>query len=278
MKRFLVVFDGFKISAATLAYAIHAAKAAKADLSAVFLNDPLDRRQSSAIAAKSRRIPSQAKRMKDIDKKKRDIAVQQFQRACAKNAVGYIVNTEERYAAKELIRDSMFADLLIFGRQRFSAKEYSNLPGSYLKDLLGDVQCPVLVLPPEFIQPEKVVLLYDGKPSAVHAVKLFSYLFGSAGFGPVEVFTVKEEFLASLHVPGNKLIRSFIKAHFPKAGFVVVKGDAREEIPNYLETNNEHELVVLGAYRRSPVSRWFKTSMADILMRKTNNPLFIAHT
>jgi hypothetical protein len=35
--------------------------------------------------------------------------------------------------------------------------------------------------------------------------------------------------------------------------------------------------VVLGAYQRSEVSRWFKTSMADILMRELNVPMFIAH-
>lgn len=36
-------------------------------------------------------------------------------------------------------------------------------------------------------------------------------------------------------------------------------------------------LVVLGAYRRNELSRWFKTSMADTLMKELDTPLFIAH-
>ena len=37
-------------------------------------------------------------------------------------------------------------------------------------------------------------------------------------------------------------------------------------------------LVVLGAYQRGMVSRWFRASMADVLMRDLKLPLFIAHS
>ncbi|MCY7292483.1 MAG: universal stress protein, partial [Ferruginibacter sp.] len=57
----------------------------------------------------------------------------------------------------------------------------------------------------------------------------------------------------------------------------VVKGDAEEKIVENLRNHKENELVVLGAYRRSELSRWFKTSMADLLMRELDTPLFIAH-
>ena len=84
--------------------------------------------------------------------------------------------------------------------------------------------------------------------------------------------------MPNLHVPDNKLMREFIKRHFPKATFTVIKGDPEEEILQYLEGHRENELVVLGAYRRSEVSRWFKSSMADKLMQDTDTPLFIAHS
>ena len=93
----------------------------------------------------------------------------------------------------------------------------------------------------------------------------------------IEVFTVKEKKQQGLHVPDNKLMREFIKRHFPKATFTVVKGDAEMEISNYLRNHPENELVELGAYQRSELSRWFKMSMADVLMKELNMPLFIAH-
>jgi K+-sensing histidine kinase KdpD len=72
-------------------------------------------------------------------------------------------------------------------------------------------------------------------------------------------------------------MREFIKRHFPEATYTVTKGDAEEQILGFLNNHKENELVVLGAYRRREISRWFKTSMADILMKELDTPLFIAH-
>jgi nucleotide-binding universal stress UspA family protein len=56
-----------------------------------------------------------------------------------------------------------------------------------------------------------------------------------------------------------------------------VKGNPEEQVLGYLRNHKENELVVLGAYRRSELSRWFKNSMADTLMKELDTPLFIAH-
>lgn len=65
--------------------------------------------------------------------------------------------------------------------------------------------------------------------------------------------------------------------HFPNADYTVLKGDAEEEIITHLSRFQESTLVVLGAYRRSRISRWFKASMADGLLKNLKLPLFIAH-
>ena len=93
----------------------------------------------------------------------------------------------------------------------------------------------------------------------------------------VEVFTVKDHYMATSRVPDNKLMREFIRRHFPKATYSVAKGIAEEQILGHLRNHKENELVVMGAYRRSEISRWFKTSMADTLMKEVDTPLFIAH-
>jgi hypothetical protein len=105
---------------------------------------------------------------------------------------------------------------------------------------------------------------------------MFSYLFGNLSNLPVEVFTVKDPMEGS-HLPNNKLMREFIKRHFPQAEYIVDKGDAEEQVLGHLRYHKGNELVVLGAYRISELSMWFKTIMADILMKELNTPLFIAH-
>ena len=105
---------------------------------------------------------------------------------------------------------------------------------------------------------------------------MFSYLLPQLKNLETEVLTIKPE-KKSLHLPDGKLMKEFMKRHFPNAEYKVVHGYAEDEIVKYLKQQNESTLVVLGAYRRSTVSRWFRESMADVLMKEVKLPLFIAH-
>lgn len=91
-----------------------------------------------------------------------------------------------------------------------------------------------------------------------------------------DVITVKP-LEDSLHMPDNRLIKEFVKRHYPKAEYVVLKGNSEDEIIKYLHREKKDPIVVLGAYRRSSFSRLFRPSMADQLMQHVKMPLFIAH-
>ena len=278
MKKYLAVFDGFKFSKSTLEYAIQLTQVTKANLVGVFLDDFLYRSYDAyKVMTTYKNYDSVIQELDETDKNKRDEAVLSFQKACEKSRISFSIHRDKSIALQELKHESIFADLIIINEYETFTKYKEQLPIRFIKDLLGDVQCPVLVVPNSFKPVDKIVLLYDGAPSSVYALKMFSYLFCDLGGLPVEVYTVKEEAKANLHVPDNKLMKEFIKRHFPKATFTVGKGNAEEQIRAYLQNHKENELVVLGAYQRSEVSRWFKTSMADILMRELNVPMFIAH-
>ncbi|HTL08380.1 MAG TPA: universal stress protein, partial [Chitinophagaceae bacterium] len=123
---------------------------------------------------------------------------------------------------------------------------------------------------------ERIVFLYDGAPSSVHAVKTFSYLFPEMVAQPCTVLSAKG-YYRDLHLPDNKLMKEFMKKHYPKAAYEVFRGQPEEEIIERLKKEGEGALIVIGANRRGMVSRWFKKSMADVLMQASLGPLFIAH-
>lgn len=278
MKKFLAVFDGYKMSKSTLDYAIQLTQVTNASLVGVFLDEFIYHTYSAYNVITTVEKPeAELERLDLIDKKKRDAAVQQFQKACGKANISYSVHRDPSIAIQELKHESMFADLIVINEFETFTRHKENLPTRFIKELLGDVQCPVLIVPAIFKPIDKIVLLYDGRPSALHAIKMFSYLFGQMKDLPVEVYTVKDYDMATLRLPDNKLMREFIKRHYPKATFTVVKGKAEEQITGYLRNHKENELVILGAYRRSELSRWLKISMADLLMRELDTPLFIAH-
>ena len=278
MKKFIAVFDGYKISKSTLAYAQELAYTANAHLVGVFLDEFIYRTYSVGKVYKKYEKPEEViKQLDEKDKKKRDEAVRQFEQSCGKAKIIFSVHRDKSIALQELKHESMFADLIIISEHETFSRYKQKPPTRFMKDLLADVQCPVLVVPGVYKPIDKITLLYDGGPSSLYAIKMFSYLFGDYNETPVEVFTVKGAYRDTLHLPDNKLMREFIKRHFPKAEYKVVKGDAEEQVLGHLRNHKENELVVLGAYRRSEISRWFKTSMADILMKELNTPLFIAH-
>lgn len=278
MKKFLAVFDGFNMSKSTLDYAIQLTQVADANLVGVFLDDAIYR--SYNVTKVIRSNTNYDEKMKELDakdKKKRDEAAQQFQKACSKAGIRYSIHRDKDIAINALKQESMFADLMVINEFETFTRYKQKSPTRFMKDLLIDVQCPVLVVPDKFKPVDKIVLLYDGGPSSLYAIKMFSYLFGGSVNLPVEVFTVKEDYMATTRVPNNKLMREFIKRHFPRANYTITKGSAEEQITGHLRNHKENELVVLGAYRRSELSRWFKTSMADTLMQELDTPLFIAH-
>ena len=105
---------------------------------------------------------------------------------------------------------------------------------------------------------------------------MFSYLLPNMMDLETEVISVNQVH-TTLHMPDNKLMKEYMKRHYPKAKYTVLKGLAETEIVNYLKPATDNTLVVLGAYRRGSISRWFRESMADVLMREVKLPLFIAH-
>jgi len=275
-KKFLAVFDGFKFSKSTMEYAIQLTREANASLVGVFLDDFIYR--SYSVSKIISTYNNDEKIIKELDKKdqlKRDEAVTLFEQACGKAGIPYSFHRNKGIAIHELKEESIFADLIIINDSETFNRFSEDPPTRFIKELLSDVQCPVLIVPDIYKPIDKVTLLYDGGPSSVFAIKMYSYLFGELDVA-LEVFSVKDK-MAGSHLPNNNLMREFIKRHFPKANYTVAKGSAEEEIPGHLRYNKENELVVLGAYRRSEISRWFKVSMADILMKELETPLFIAH-
>lgn len=278
MKKFLAVFDGYKMSESTMDYAIWLTKSSNAHLVGVFLDEFIYHNYSVYKVLTTAENPDEA--IKELDAKdqaKRDESAQRFKNACRNAGIDFLVHRDRSIAIQELKHESMFADLVIINGCETFTKHEEEAPTDFVKDLLGDVQCPVVVVPPNFKQIDKIVLLYDGRPSALYAIKMFSYLFGQLRDLPVEVYTVKDHYMGSPRVPDNRLMKEFIGRHFPTASYTVTKGNPEEQIVSHLDNYKENQLVVLGAYLRSEMSRLFKTSMADILMKELDTPLFIAH-
>jgi nucleotide-binding universal stress UspA family protein len=278
MKKFIAAFDGLKFCESTLDYAIFLAKNAGAHLVGVFLEDFT--RHSYTIADITKYEGEDFDHhMHDLnlkDKEERNESVGIFEEACQNAGINYTIHRDRDVAIHELLHESVYADLLIINEDETLTRYEEPAPTRFIRDLLNDVQCPVVIVPSNYLPVDKIIMLYDGEPSSVYAVRMFSYLFDSLKEFDTQILTVKAK-EESLHVPDNRLMKEFIKRHYPEAGFMVLKGDAEDQIVQFLGHEKKDPLVVLGAYRRNKLSRLFKPSMADYLLQRLKIPLFIAH-
>jgi nucleotide-binding universal stress UspA family protein len=278
MKKFIAAFDGLKFSESTLNYAIFLTKLSNAHLVGVFLDDFTRHSYSIPDIAKYEGgiFDKHIQELDEKDKEERDKSVEQFETACRKAGINYSVHRDKNIAIQELLHESIYADLVIINGDETLTKYGAPSPTRFVRELLDDIQCSVLVVPDSYKPVDKIILLYDGEPSSVFAVRMFSYLFGAINHFETQVLTVKgiEE---SMHLPDNRLMKEFIKRHYPGIEYVVLKGHVEDEIIQYLHREKKNPLIVLGAYRRSRLSRLFKPSMADYLFQHLKMPLFIAH-
>lgn len=278
MKRIIAAFDGLKYSTSTRDYSIALAKAGNMHLTAVFLDDfSYTSYKVYELITEEGVSEKKLRQFARQDLATRKKASADMEAACRKAGIEYNVHHDRKVALKELLHESIYADLLIIDSKETLTHYDETLPTRFIRDLLAEVQCPVMLVPKRYKPVDKAVLLFDGSPSSVHAIRMFSYLYPVNETLPVEVISVKG-MGRDKHLPDGSLMKEFIRHHFPKAGYKVLKGLPEIEIVKYLETEKKQPLVVLGAYRRGTVSRWFKASMADELMIELKCPLFIAHS
>lgn len=278
MKKIIAAIDGLKYSDSTTNYAIHLAKQTNAHLVGIFLDDfTYHSYKIYELIGKEEGVNEERRvRLEKKDEETREESVSNFNKACREAGLNYSVHHDRSIALQELLHESIYADLLIIENKETLTHYEETIPTRFIRDLLSEVQCPVLVVPKKYKPIDKIVLLYDGEPTSVYAIRTFSYVFAELNYLDTEVVSVKRS-KETLHLPDNRLMKEFMKRHFPKAVFTVLKGDPEIEIIEYLKQQDENFLIVLGAYRRGMVSRWFRPSMADTLMEELDAPIFIAH-
>lgn len=277
MKKVSAAFDGLKFSESTLQYAISIAMQSKSVLTGVFLEDFTYHSYKLFDMVGSQGVSKEkVKELMDRDAAQRTKSADEFKYACIKNHVGHLIHHDRSIAAQELLRETIFSDLLLISANETFSHFPEERPTSFIKSFLGSIQCPVILLPEVYHEFNGATLLYDGTPSSVYAIKMFNYLMPWMKEMPAEVVTVQEPTLTD-RLPDDELIKEFINCHYPDAKYTILHGVPEVVIPEYLQNSAQKTLAVLGAYQRSGVSRWFKPSMADGLMKSVSQPLFIAH-
>jgi len=197
-----------------------------------------------------------------------------FKDACEKRTVRYSIHRNEGQPAKEIIEESRYADVLVIDAETSFSKKFEGVPTEFAKEVLKEAECPVIIAPESFDGIDEIVFTYNGSKSSMFAIKQFCYLFPQLDDKKVTVVQVDEEGLCSDEE--TQKFKEWISGHYSSIGFHVLKGDTETELFGYL-LKKKNVFIVMGAYGRSTISRFFKHSRADLLIRTITQAIFITH-
>ncbi|HEY6899215.1 MAG TPA: universal stress protein [Puia sp.] len=200
--------------------------------------------------------------------------VNRFREACVCREVPARVHRDRGTPLGEILLESRFSDLIVVDPEASFKRIEREFPGKWVREVLVAAECPVVVSPYSFNGMDKVIFAYNGTASSVFAIKQFTYLFPEFRSKKAVVVSVRNGEEAALEEQYK--IKEWFSAHYEDVEYVVLAGEASDELFFYL-LDKKDAIVVLGAYGRGMLSRFFKPSQAGILLKTVNLPIFIAH-
>jgi nucleotide-binding universal stress UspA family protein len=177
------------------------------------------------------------------------------------------------FALEELQRETRFADLMILSAELFYNNIGDEQPNDYLKKVLRQTECPVMLVPEEYELPTKVMLTYDGNPDSVFAIKQFTYLFPQFYQWETRLVTLEEKGEA---IPHQELIQELATKHFANLTIEAVNTVTEKTFDTWVADQTDH-IIVSGAFGRSELSTLFHKSFIGNVIEDHKVPVFVAH-
>ncbi|MCF6405324.1 hypothetical protein L3C95_20635 [Chitinophaga filiformis] len=197
-----------------------------------------------------------------------------LRKICTERGLTCAIRNDRGFAAEEIIFESRFADLVLLGKGLSFPFLFDTEPTGFVKNMLAEAQCPVLVIPEDMSVVKGVIFTYNGTFSSMHAIKAFAAIFPELVAKDATVVYVSEK--GHDTIPHEKLLREYLDTYNKNITYKVLSGRADAALQAYVAEKRDH-ITTFGAYGRSRLSRFFNSSSAENILRIMKGPLFITH-
>jgi hypothetical protein len=276
MERILIAIDSNNINENAVSFACHLTRLTRSKLTAVFLEDL--RPQESAFIGLLEGISSVAaiytssSAAAEARESLRAANIASFRELTAKERIPANIYLDKGIPAAEIGTESRFADLLIIDADTFSRFD-EGTPSRFVKDILHDSACPVVIAPASFERLDNIVFCYDGSKASMFAMKQFSYLFPELRSQRAKVINLMEEDL----LPKEQArLTEWLKCHYSDVEWIGKGVEAAGALFNYLLRKRD-DFVVMGAYGHGLLASFFEPDFEEGTIRTTSLPIFVAH-
>jgi nucleotide-binding universal stress UspA family protein len=281
MSQVIACIDGSSITLAVCDYAAWASRQMNAPLDFLHVlgrsEYPIPTDLSGNIGLGSREHLLQE--LADLDEKRSRVALEQgrIMLAAAKERAiaDGVPNPTSRQRHGELV-DTLLEfqgdiRLLVMGRQGEQGDSLGEHIGNHLENVVRTLHRPILVVPSDFSEPQRILIAFDGSATTRKAVEMvaLSPLFRGLPCHVVMVGADKTEAREQL---------GWAQATLEGAGFDVtariLSGQVEETLCAY-RTEHAIDLIVMGAYGHSKIREFLIGSTTTKLIRQAKIPLLL---
>lgn len=278
MEKILLAIDAINPDTSALDFACYLGRLTNSKITGVFLEN-LVAEQSPALkeAYDSPYIDWEVDETSEEYKQKNQVIqknITLFKQACENRSVKCKVHRDRGVPASEIISESRYADLLIVDAATSFNKIFEGTPTEFVKEVLRSAECPVIIAPEAFEAINEIIFTYDGSKSAAFAMKQFTSLLPQFKDRKAVVFQVNKEGVWADKDKYN--LSEWLQSHYDSFSFEAIKDDNNDNLFIHL-FGKRNVFIVMGAYGRSGLSRFFKHSHADPLISTIIQPVFISH-
>jgi nucleotide-binding universal stress UspA family protein len=202
------------------------------------------------------------------------IFLNELKKRCERHE-GITVDVRQRYGQLLETLDEQQQDvaLYVLGRRGKSAAHTQRDLGRHVESISRKIRRPILTVANEFSEPKSLLVAYDGKRMTRNCVSLIA---GNPALADLPIHVVmsgKQNSEAERHL-------EWASSTLSKAGFTVdtayVPGDPEQQITQAI-AEREIDILVMGAYSRSPLQSLFLGSKTNDLLRASRVPTVTVH-
>lgn len=277
MKKILIAVDPIHLNQSTLAFGLYLARLTRSRITGVFLeNREADKVPMISGNYAGAFVDYELEKEPDTVKAKMNALNQKaeyFRNYYENHGVVAILHEDKGNPVEEIINESRYADILVIDAESdFTEKE--ELPGSFARKMMAEAECPVIIAPQSFDGINEIIFAYNGSSSCMYAIKQFADLF-------TELLNLRITIL-EIHQPGqepflhNDKFKEWLETRFSNVHYLFLSGQTETELISFL-LDKEKSFIIMGAYGRNALSNFFKRSTADVVMKISSQPIFIAH-
>ena len=151
-----------------------------------------------------------------------------FNETCKAKDVAHDIYLDCGMPAQELITESRFTDVMIIDAEMSFSKKTTGPPARFVKDILAENECPVIISSADFKTVDEIIFAYDGSASSMFAIKQFTYLFPELKEIKLKLLEINQH---DVHfVKYQHKVRAWLKSHYTSVEIEVKEGNTRDEL------------------------------------------------